>query len=68
MTMHKDVDSAMVLVDILRQRRRFTEAMETLDSLMGYLRTERTLIKIGKYERLLICNKDSRPHLMKEVF
>ena len=64
---NKDVEMAMMLVDIQRQLGRFDDAEETLDFLGEYIQDNMLLVKVAELERKLIHDGDRAPHLMSEV-
>lgn len=63
---HQDIETAIVLIDCLRQAGRFDEANETAQSLQPYIKIER-LQRIVSYELQLISSRDAKPHLVSEV-
>lgn len=62
----RDYDVAIILIDCMRQIAHFDEADETARSLLEYVKDAR-LLAIIKYERALIAKKDTSPHLISEV-
>ena len=64
----KDLDAAMILIDLLRQTQRFEEAAETAGSLAGFIPKEEEFIRrILSYEEKLIADRDSAAHNVSEV-
>lgn len=64
----KDLEAAMILIDILRQTRRFEEATETAKSLAKFIpKEEKFLYSILSYEEKLINAQDSDAHNVNEV-
>lgn len=61
-----DVDTAMVLIDCLRQLGRFIESQETAESLSAYV-SDPDLHRVLQYERTLAARQDTRPHARSEV-
>lgn len=64
----KDLDAAMILVDLLRQTRNFKEAAETAESLAGFIPKDGKFIQsVLAYEEKLIAERDSDAHNVSEV-
>ena len=64
----KDLDAAMILVDLLRQTRNFEEAAETAESLAGFIPKDGKFIQsVLAYEEKLIAERDSDAHNVSEV-
>lgn len=63
-----DIDSAIVLVDCLRQAQKYEEAIETLQSLSDYMDPLDVRFNILNYEKTLIESNDSMPHSLNEVY
>lgn len=61
-----DIETAMILIDCLRQSERFDEAKETAESLLQYI-TQDNYSRIVNYELKLILNNDAEPHFQNEV-
>lgn len=64
---NRDDEMAIVLIDLLRQASKFTEAEETAISLEKFISNNEALMPILLYERKLIKQKDSETHSVKEV-
>ena len=62
-----DKNAALALIDLLRQKGAFDEALETVNSLGKYLRGEENLLKIAAFEWRLIMEEDQESHLMMEM-
>ena len=62
-----DLESAMVLVDLLRQKGAFDEALETVNSLGKYLRGEEVLLKVAAFEWKLIMAENSKNAIFEEI-
>ena len=62
-----DLNAAMVLVDLLRQKGEFGEAREAVVALEKFLGNDLNLVKVAAFERGLIAAGDDRPHLLSEV-
>lgn len=63
---NEDVDTAIALIDCLRQAGNFPEAQETSESLMPFIHDSQ-LKKIISYEVHLIQKTDKTPHLVSEA-
>lgn len=64
----KDLDAAIILVDLLRQMRNFEEAAETAESLAGFIPKDGKFIQsVLSYEEKLIAERDSDAHNVSEV-
>lgn len=61
-----DIDTAIALIDCLRQAGNFDEAKETAESLILYV-DDLQLKKIVSYELQLIQKRDDMPRLVSEV-
>lgn len=61
-----DVQSAIILIDCMRQSGKFEEAKETAESLLPYTEGT-TMYKFVEYELELISQKDTESHSVKEV-
>lgn len=61
-----DIDTAIALIDCLRQTGNFDEAKETAESLIPYV-NDLQLKKIVSYELQLIQKNDDMPRLVSEV-
>lgn len=64
---NSDIEAAMILVDLLRQSRRFDEAGETLTSLERFIQGKSIYEKIAVCEKKLIEKNDSGIHSLAEV-
>ncbi len=62
-----DLDVALVLVDCLRLLTFWTEAEETVNSLLPYL-TNPKMKLVARFEQVLIANQDGSVHHQDEVF
>ena len=62
-----DINSAIVLIDALRQNGQFNEAMDTLDSLSQHLSNGTDFADILNKEKKLIRSRNKDPHLISEV-
>ena len=63
---NEDIDTAIALIDCLRQAGNFDEAKETAESLIPYVDSLQ-LKKIISYELQLIQRNDETPHLVSEA-
>lgn len=63
---HADIETAIILIDCLRQASRFIEADETAHSLMPYIKKELHR-QIVAFELELIAQKNSTSHSQNEV-
>lgn len=61
-----DEEIAMILIDCLRQMKRFDEAIETANSLEPYI-SDNKLIAILLFEKKLISDNDCGTHRVSEV-
>lgn len=61
-----DEEIAMILIDCLRQMKRFDEAIETANSLEPYI-SDNELIAILLFEKKLISDNDCGTHRVSEV-
>lgn len=66
LTENYDETCCMVLIDCLRQARRFDEAAATADYLLKYTR-DADLIPLIRFEQKLIATQDSAVHSVSEV-
>lgn len=64
---NSDIEVAMILVDLLRQSRKFDESRETLISLEKYIQGKAIYEKIAVCEKKLIEKNDSSIHSLAEV-
>ena len=62
-----DLNAAMVLVDLLRQKGDFDQALEAVNSLGQYLRGNENLLKTAAFEWKLIMAGDPSVHTFGEV-
>ena len=62
-----DLNAAMVLVDLLRQKGEFEEALDAVNSLGKYAQGDETLLKTAAFEWRLIMAGDSNVHVFHEV-
>ena len=62
-----DLNAALVFVDLLRQKGDFKEALDSLNTLGGFLRRENDLLDVAAFEWKLIMAQDSKNHIQAEV-
>ena len=67
LTYNLDVNAAMIMIDLLRQAKRFDDAMETVCSLESYITKNEPLKKVAAFEKRLIHEEDYSDHKIGEV-
>lgn len=64
---HVNFEEVLKMSDLLRQMGRFDEAMENLCALESFVASDKTLMAFVTFEKVLVSEKDSSPHKMREV-
>lgn len=64
---HFDLNGAMILIDLLRQAKRWDVALQDLSSLEPYIKDNQPLQRVAAFEKRLIHEEDHADHKLSEV-